>query len=363
MSKELKPGTFEPKKAGRKFPEPFSDKEASLDNSGSLDYNKDAKKDVEIDISTSNIKEQTLTVKDFNLIIETFRKFLKGTDFSDKSDKSLIYNKSYQYSIFEDLIPDVSTYNIFMSTALNFGDLSKFTRFNIKPDVQIYNVLLNVLMYDSDGLIRATILREEKERAKEFFREMESEGIKPNVLILDSLGITGLDAIQKLQDSNGVNLNLLDYNTLLRGCLKKSEYDDAIKIFNIMQENEVYPSLATYTILTGAYLQNNEIEKAIELFNRMKNDNFKKSEVIRLLDSASKLEDNKVIEKLFHTISKTESQLSNVAFEKILWRVAQGDYYLNNREKCNIPTRNTISIIDGFIQKDDDKILYTGINV
>uniref|UniRef100_U9T2X3 Uncharacterized protein n=1 Tax=Rhizophagus irregularis (strain DAOM 181602 / DAOM 197198 / MUCL 43194) TaxID=747089 RepID=U9T2X3_RHIID len=109
------------------FPEPFSDKEASLDNSGSLDYNKDAKKDVEIDISTSNIKEQTLTVKDFNLIIETFRKFLKGTDFSDKSDKSLIYNKSYQYSIFEDLIPDVSTYNIFMSTALNFGDLSKFT--------------------------------------------------------------------------------------------------------------------------------------------------------------------------------------------------------------------------------------------
>lgn len=102
---------------------------------------------------------------------------------------------------------------------------------------------------------------------------MESEGIKPNVLILDSLGITGLDAIQKLQDSNGVNLNLLDYNTLLRGCLKKSEYDDAIKIFNIMQENEVYPSLATYTILTGTYLQNNEIEKAIELFNRMKNDN------------------------------------------------------------------------------------------
>ncbi|CAB5321089.1 unnamed protein product [Rhizophagus irregularis] len=92
-------------------------------------------------------------------------------------------------------------------------------------------------MYDSDGLIRATILREEKERAKEFFREMESEGIKPNVLILDSLGINGLDAIQKLQDSN---------------------------------ENEVYPSHANYIILTGTYLQNNENEKAIELFNRMK---------------------------------------------------------------------------------------------
>ncbi|PKY43205.1 hypothetical protein RhiirA4_418073 [Rhizophagus irregularis] len=96
-------------------PEPFSDKEASLDSSGSLDYNKDAKKDVEIDISTSNIKEQvhhpiiqlegrniddlwndyknltqeqfkTLTAKYF---IETFRKFLKDSDFSDKSDKSL----------------------------------------------------------------------------------------------------------------------------------------------------------------------------------------------------------------------------------------------------------------------------------
>ncbi|CAB5177291.1 unnamed protein product [Rhizophagus irregularis] len=370
-------------------PEPFSDKEASFDSSGSLEKNKDAKKDVEIDISTSNIKEQvhhpiiqlegrniddlwndyknltqeqfkTLTVKDFNLIIETFRKFLKDSDFSDKSDKSLVYNKII--SIFEDLegkaklTPDVSTYNIFMSTALNLGDLSNLRNLfkvmksrgiqpntvsynimmsgfaklgsrqniyslhkeminlgikssivtytillaarakdkhfldalryyrmmleeDIKPDVQIYNVLLNVLMYDSDGhqiikiyeemksrgikptvltynsLIRAMILRDEKERAKEFFREMESEGIKPNVLILDSLGITGLDAIQKLQDSNGVNLNLLDYNTLLRGCLKKSEYDDAIKIFNIMQENEVYPSLATYTILTGAYLQ------------------------------------------------------------------------------------------------------------
>ncbi|CAB5321101.1 unnamed protein product [Rhizophagus irregularis] len=107
------------KNQGSQVPEPFSDKEASLDSSGSLDYNKDAKKDVEIDISASNIKEQahhpiiqlegrniddlwndynnltqeqfkTLTVKDFNLIIETFRKFLKGSDFSDKSDKSLI---------------------------------------------------------------------------------------------------------------------------------------------------------------------------------------------------------------------------------------------------------------------------------
>ncbi|PKK64051.1 hypothetical protein RhiirC2_716542 [Rhizophagus irregularis] len=182
---------------GSQVPEPFSDKEASLDSSGSLDYNKDAKKDVEIDISASNIKEQahhpiiqlegrniddlwndynnltqeqfkTLTVKDFNLIIETFRKFLK-----------------------------------------------------------------------------------EKERAKEFFREMESEGIKPNVLILDSLGINGLDAIQKLQDSN--------------------------------------------------------------------------------------------------------------AFEKILWRVAQGDYYLNYMEKCDIPTRNTQSLKDLF-KRIMIKILYTGIN-
>jgi pentatricopeptide repeat protein len=48
------------------------------------------------------------------------------------------------------------------------------------------------------------------------------------------------------------------------------EYDDAIKIFNIIEENA---SLATYIILTGTYLQNNENEKAIELFNRMKNDN------------------------------------------------------------------------------------------
>ncbi|PKY26510.1 hypothetical protein RhiirB3_528632 [Rhizophagus irregularis] len=195
----------------------------------------------------------------------------------------------------------------------------------IYEEMKSRGIKSTVLTYNC--LIRAMILREEKERAKEFFREMKSEGIKPNVLILDSLGITGLDAIQKLQDSNGVNLNLLDYNILLRGC---------------------------------TYLQNNENEKAIESFNRMKNDNFKKSEVIRLLDSASKLEDSKVIEKLFHTISKTESQLSNVAFEKILWCVAQGDYYLNNREKCNILTRNTIyeSIIEGFIQKDDDKILY-----
>ncbi|RGB32981.1 hypothetical protein C1646_762228 [Rhizophagus diaphanus] len=117
---------------------------------------------------------------------------------------------------------------------------------DIKPDVQINNVLLNVLMYDSDryqiikiyeemksrgikptvltynSLIRAMILREEKECAKEFFREMEYEGIKPNVLILDSLGITGLDAIQKLQDSNDAYLNLLDCNALLRGYLRKS---------------------------------------------------------------------------------------------------------------------------------------------
>jgi pentatricopeptide repeat protein len=507
--------------------ENFSDKETSLESSDS----KDAKKGVEIDISTKeqlyhpiiqtegrniddlwndykNLNQEqfkTLTVKDFNLIIETFRKYLKH---SDVSDKPLIYSKII--SVFEDLekkaklTPDVNTYNIFMSTALNLDDLSNlcnlfkvmknreiqpntvsynimmsgFAKFgsrqniyalykemidlgikrnkitytmlissrardkhfigalryyrmmledDIKPDVQIYNSLLNALIYDADGnqiiktyeemksqgikptvltynsLIRAMILRGEKERAEKYFHEMESEGIKPNVLILDSLGITGLDAFQKLQDSNCTNLNLLDYNTLLSGCLRKSKYDDAIKIFNFMRENEIYPSIATYTILTGAYLQNNETEKAIELFNRMKEDNvspdsqiftfmidsllkqkninetynflseitnseneikFKKSEVNRLLDSASKLEDSKVIEKLFHTISNTESQLSNIAFEKILWRVAQDndfeekiDYYLKYMGKCNIPIRNTTygSIIEGFIQKEDYK--------
>ncbi|CAB5091189.1 unnamed protein product [Rhizophagus irregularis] len=87
----------------------------------------------------------------------------------------------------------------------------------IYEEMKSRGIKSTVLTYNC--LIRAMILREEKERAKEFFREMKSEGIKPNVLILDSLGITGLDAIQKLQDSNGVNLNLLDYNILLRGCL------------------------------------------------------------------------------------------------------------------------------------------------
>ncbi|RIA93478.1 hypothetical protein C1645_819331 [Glomus cerebriforme] len=519
------------------IPQFFLNEIVSLESSDSLGFNKDPRQDdgvaAKTEILTSNAKElyhpiiqtegrdiddiwndyknltkeqfKTMTVKDFNNIIGAFRRFLKD---SSVSDKSLVYGKIL--SIFEDLegkaklTPDVSTYNIFMSTALNLGDLSNLyslfkvmknrgiqpntvsynimmsafaksglrrntyalhkemvdlgikrnkisytillsacakdrhildalqyyrmmSEEGIKPDVQIYNALLNVLINDADGnqiiktyeemktqgikptvltynsLIRAMILRGEKEQAEKFYKEMESEGIHPNVLILDSMGITGFEAIQKLQDSNGKNLNLLDYNTLLRGCFRKSKYDDAFKIFNIMQENEVNPSLATYTILVGAYLQNNEIEKAMELFNKLKSDNvapdsqiytfmidsllkqknvnetfnllleiknlndkirFKKEEVVLLLDSASKLEDSKVVEKIFRTISDTESQLSNAAFERILWRVAQDEnhkekigYYLKYMKKYNIPIRNTTygAIIEGFIQKEDSK--------
>ncbi|CAB4482329.1 unnamed protein product [Rhizophagus irregularis] len=157
----------------------------------------------------------------------------------------------------------------------------------IYEEMKSRGIKSTVLTYNC--LIRAMILREEKERAKEFFREMKSEGIKPNVLILDSLGITGLDAIQKLQDSNG----------------------------------------------------NNENEKAIELFNRMKNDNVSPDSQIYTFMIDSLLIHKNIDETL----------------RKILWRVAQGDYYLNYRGKCNILTRNTIyeSIIEGFIQKDDDK--------
>ncbi|CAG8553393.1 14575_t:CDS:1 [Funneliformis mosseae] len=449
---------------------------------------------------------KTMTIKDFNNILGSFKKFLI---YSDVHDKLLVHGK--MLSIFSDLEmkaklkPDVSTYNILMSTALNLQDLSKlqnlfkimkrqeikpntvsynimisgtiklghrpdaFKLYNemvdlgiersnitysmllsacardsrfmdalsyhekmlkegIKPDVYNYNALLRVLMNNADRskligiydvmkkqgikptivtynyLIKGMNLRGEKEYAKKFLDDMKNEGINPSILILDSFGITGIEAIQKSGDQSGKCLDVIDYNTLLRGCVKKSEYHDAFEIFNLMRENKVTPNLATYTIIMGAYLQKNEIEFAMELFNRMKNDNvapdsqvytfmidsllnqgktkqafdllsemnnetsgkkdkiaFNKKEVIRLLGSASKLEGNDVIENLFREISRTPSQLTSGAFEKVLWRVAQGkdeeriEYYLEYMRKREIPIKNTTyeAIIDGFIQKKD----------
>ncbi|CAI2179531.1 5654_t:CDS:1 [Funneliformis geosporum] len=449
---------------------------------------------------------KTMTIKDFNNILGSLKKFLIN---SDAHEKLLVHGK--MLSIFSDLEmkaklkPDVSTYNILMSTAFDLKDFSKlqnlfqimkrqeikpntvsynimisgtvklghrpdaFKLYNemvdlriersnityvmllsacardyrfvdalsyhekmlkegIKPDVYNYNTLLRVLMNNADRskligiydvmkkqgvkptivtynyLIKAMILRGEKEYAKKFFDEMKNEGINPSILILDSFGITGIEAIQKSGDQSGKHLDVIDYNTLLRGCVKKSEYHDAFEIFNLMRENKVAPNLATYTIIIGAYLQKNEIEFAMELFNKMKYDNvapdsqiytfmidsllnqgktkqafnllseitnlnyktsnkigFNKKEVIRLLDSASKLEDNDVIENLFREISRTPSQLTSGVFEKVLWCVAQGkdeeriEYYLEYMRKREIPIQNTTyeAIIDGFIQKKD----------
>ncbi|PKC63887.1 hypothetical protein RhiirA1_443121 [Rhizophagus irregularis] len=379
-------------------PEPFSDKEASFDSSGSLEKNKDAKKDVEIDISTSNIKEQvhhpiiqlegrniddlwndyknltqeqfkTLTVKDFNLIIETFRKFLKDSDFSDKSDKSLVYNKII--SIFEDLegkaklTPDVSTYNIFMSTALNLGDLSNLRNLfkvmksrgiqpntvsynimmsgfaklgsrqniyslhkeminlgikssivtytillaarakdkhfldalryyrmmleeDIKPDVQIYNVLLNVLMYDSDGhqiikiyeemksrgikptvltynsLIRAMILRDEKERAKEFFRKTIFKMVQ---LLSKKSKINNVLKYWNDFYNYGIKPDKEDFNFIIEYCCKSGREYIVSEIFSQCREMGFNPTSGNLLKIMQFYFKKSKIMKVIEFWD------------------------------------------------------------------------------------------------
>ncbi|CAG8711311.1 2563_t:CDS:1, partial [Cetraspora pellucida] len=283
----------------------------------------------------------------------------------------------YKFMLNEGLQPDIYTYNAYINViarnAKDLTDLQKATDVikqmkekGIKPTLVTYNILIKGLQTMG-----------KRTEALHLFDQMELEGVKPNSSTLEGIGITGLQALLKLRNTYKVTPSHKDFNTCMDQALKESKYNDAMEILSHMQKSGFKPNVSTYSILMNAHIRQNDMFRAMELFTAMKNDNVEPDDYIyaslidgflahnnveqafklvdhmleskvelnkmtvnRLIDTASKSKDPRLVQRVFERIERLTVPNKD-ACERVLWRIAQSydvsavEKYLKIMDKHN----------------------------
>ncbi|XP_031405878.1 pentatricopeptide repeat-containing protein At1g07740, mitochondrial isoform X1 [Punica granatum] len=81
-----------------------------------------------------------------------------------------------------------------------------------------------------------------------------------------------LDAVALLGSSKkmGFRLNSVSYNIIIKGWLRKGEWEAACEVLDQMLERKIYPSVVTYNSLLGFLCRNRRVDEATSLFEDMK---------------------------------------------------------------------------------------------
>lgn len=141
----------------------------------------------------------------------------------------------------------------------------------IKPNLQIYNILLN-------GFAN----RKRLEIVKEYFREIELDStLQPDhESITAMIRVVGLEegleeAHQVLLQMGKYNLtpSISNYNELFYICGEKRKMLEATKIFEEMLNNQIMPNVNTYNRLIGVMMHSKNIENSKDIITRMKIEN------------------------------------------------------------------------------------------
>ncbi|KAJ0520165.1 putative tetratricopeptide-like helical domain superfamily [Helianthus annuus] len=133
----------------------------------------------------------------------------------------------------------------------------------IEPDVQIHNVLI-------DGYIKVRRVEE----ALRIFKQMVRGTIKPNVVTYNVL-LTGVlqkgDALDLLQalESNGTELGIKVYNSVIDGLCKSGRMETAYDIYTKLSSKGLKPTVVTYTIMIHGFCKTGQVKKADSLFFEM----------------------------------------------------------------------------------------------
>ncbi|KAM0028366.1 putative tetratricopeptide-like helical domain superfamily [Helianthus debilis subsp. tardiflorus] len=133
----------------------------------------------------------------------------------------------------------------------------------IEPDVQIHNVLI-------DGYIKVRRVEE----ALRIFKQMVRGTIKPNVVTYNVL-LTGVlqkgDALDLLQalESNGTELGIKVYNSVIDGLCKSGRMETAYDIYTKLSSKGLKPTVVTYTIMIHGFCKTGQLKKADSLFFEM----------------------------------------------------------------------------------------------
>lgn len=145
----------------------------------------------------------------------------------------------------------------------------------------------NIITYNS--LLDCAVLCNEFTKMEEIFKDIcDNEKKNPECspdLITYSTYIKGLcrckrideayEMFLQLRSSKSYQVDEVLYNSLLDGLIKSHKNEQALNIYNLMQEDKIKPSNVTYSILIKLFSNQGNVEKALSLLDEMKKANLK----------------------------------------------------------------------------------------
>lgn len=147
------------------------------------------------------------------------------------------------------------------------------TEKNYKPDNFTYSILIkgikNMNSPDVDLALR-------------LFHQYKVETFEKSVVLYNSIidvlvnqgDINKADEIFKeVQESEDMQPDQITFNTLIKGCYKNKDIDNAIKYYMLMKENELTPNRITYNSLMDLAVKVEKMDKAFLLLKEMQKDN------------------------------------------------------------------------------------------
>jgi len=165
------------------------------------------------------------------------------------------------------------TLSCLVNFAAELGDLDKAIGFfeqlasTSTPSIRAYMVALRV--YSK---------RQDWSKSMEIFRSMQSRGVPIDSLILNSVLATGIAAgkieatealLHEIAGSNPEIVDVISYNTVLKGYAHQKIADKALKILALMLERGLKPNGITFNTVMDAAVRGGLVEEAWTVLDKM----------------------------------------------------------------------------------------------
>ncbi|XWS60559.1 hypothetical protein CRYUN_Cryun07bG0046300 [Craigia yunnanensis] len=115
----------------------------------------------------------------------------------------------------------------------------------------------------------------EIDRAVAVFSEALGKGLKPNIImynsLIEGLSLQGLilQALQLMNEIYDVTPDVITYNSVLNGLCKTSKSEDVMETFKALTEKVCIPNVITYNILVESLRKARKVNEAVNLLEEI----------------------------------------------------------------------------------------------
>ncbi|KAG1454116.1 hypothetical protein G6F46_008848 [Rhizopus delemar] len=210
--------------------------------------------------------------KDKPKTVEEYNKRIVYAIMEDRVNKAIFYLREMES---QRIMPTVQTYAMIINGYCKQSDmirarkwLDRMLRNRVAPDSYIYTSLI-------DGFMRCADIS----KAEDMFRLMLKRRIKPslvtyNVLMYNSVKQLDMASALKFWGNlleAGLKADVYTFAIILHGLGQESRIDEAWRVFELMQNQQVDVNEVVATTLMGMHVKQNDNEYAVKLFNEFFN--------------------------------------------------------------------------------------------